>query len=288
MGLRQPPAFLDFQSPYNTSKVVIQSIPYEHTTSYIKGTSKAPFEILNASREVEFFDEELKINTSEIGIHTLKPLPCQKKGNKIFADITSATEKLLKDRKFILTLGGEHTITPFIVKAYTKFFENLSILVIDAHADLRAEYQGTIYSHACASYLTRKYAPIVEVGVRALSLEEAKLIRRERIPVFYDYMIQKNKNWLQDVLRCLSNNVYVSVDFDGLEPSLMPAVGTPVPGGISWWQTIKLLKTVSEGKNVVGMDFVELCPSIKAPHAIFTAAKLIYKALGYALKKLLD
>lgn len=286
MALRQPPAFLDSQSPYDTSKVVIQSIPYEQTTSYIKGTSKAPFEILNASREVEFFDEELKINTNEIGIHTLKPLPCPAKGNKIYAHISSATEKLLHDRKFIVTLGGEHTITPFIVRAYTKFFDNLSVLVIDAHADLRAEYQGTIYSHACASYLTRKYAPIVEVGVRALSLEEAKLIKKERIPVFYDYIIQKNKNWIPDVLRCLAKNVYISVDFDGLEPSLMPAVGTPVPGGISWWQTIELLKKVSEKKNVVGMDFVELCPSINAPQAIFTAAKLIYKALGYVFRKI--
>lgn len=285
MGLKVAPAFLDFQSPYNTSKVVIQSIPYEHTTSYIKGTSKAPLEIIRASREVELYDEELHILTHKIGIHTLKPLHYKGKGNKIFVDISHLTEKFLKEGKFIVTLGGEHTITPFIVKAYTKFCKNFSVLVIDAHADLRSEYQGTSYSHACASYLTRKYAPVVEVGVRALSVEEAKLIKKERIPVFYDYMIQKNKNWIQDVLKCLSKNVYVSVDFDGLEPSLMPAVGTPVPGGISWWQTIELLKTVTEKKNVLGMDFVELCPSLNASHAIFTAAKLIYKVIGYVFRK---
>jgi agmatinase len=277
--------FLDLQSPYNSSKVVIQSIPYERTTSYLKGTGKAPLEILRASREVEFYDEESMQLTYKIGIHTLKPYNIKGKGEKALSGITSSTEKLLKDKKFIVTLGGEHTITPFIVRAHTRFFKDLSVLVIDAHADLRNEYQGTIYSHACASYLTRKFAPIVEVGVRALSVEEANLIRDEKIPVFYDFVVQKNKNWIKNVLKCLSNNVYVSVDFDGLEPSLMPAVGTPVPGGISWWQTIELLRRVADKKNIVGMDFVELCPAINAPQAIFAAAKLIYKAIGYVFRK---
>lgn len=283
MGSKSLSAFLDFQSPYEKSRIVINSISYEQTTSYIKGTARAPEEIIRASREVELYDEELGILTYRIGIHTLKPLKLKKKS--AFAEISSITEKLLSDKKFIVTLGGEHTITPFIVRAYTKFFKNLSVLVIDAHADLRSEYQGTIYSHACASYLTRKYATVVEVGVRALSLEEAKLIKEERIPVFYDYMIQKNKTWIQDVLKCLSENVYVSVDFDGLEPSLMPAVGTPVPGGVSWWQLIELLRRVAEKKKVVGMDFVELCPAVNATHAVFTAAKLIYKAIGFVFNK---
>jgi len=285
MGLKVLPAFLDFQTPYNSARLVIQSIPYEHTTSYIRGTSKAPLEIIKASKEVEFYDEELRTITHKIGIHTLKPFQYKRKGHKIFPQISHSTEILLKDGKFIVTLGGEHTITPFIVKAFTKFFKNLSVLVIDAHADLRTEYQGTIYSHACTSYLTRKYAPVVEVGIRALSIEEANLIKKERIPVFYDYKIQKNKNWVRDVLKCLTKNVYLSVDFDGLDPILMPAVGTPVPGGISWWQSMELLKAITKEKNVVGMDFVELCPSINAPHAIFTAAKLIYKAIGYVFRK---
>ncbi len=281
------PAFLDLHIPYDQSRVVIQSIPYERTTSYIKGTSKAPLEIIKASREVEFYDEELCDLTHKIGIHTLEPLPCKGVEKKIFTAISDSTERHLKEGKFIVTIGGEHTITPFIVKAYKKFFKNFSVLVIDAHADLRKEYQGTPYSHACASYLIRKYAPLVEVGVRALSIEEAKLIEKEQIPVFYDYKIRSNKHWIKDVLKCLQKNVYISVDFDGLEPSLMPAVGTPVPGGISWWQTIELLKRVGKEKNVLGMDFVELCPSINAPHALFTAAKLIYKAIGYSFRKII-
>lgn len=285
MPNRKFPAFLDFQSEYKNSKVVIQSIPFEKTTSYIRGTSRAPFEILLASREVELYDEELDFHTHNIGIHTLNPMRCAGDKRRTFERITSETEKLIIDKKFVVSLGGEHTITPFIVRAFANYYKKLSVLVIDAHADLRREYQNSPYSHACASNLTRNFAPVTLVGVRALSIEESLLIKKEKIPVFYDHQIQKDKNWISKVLSTLKENVYISIDFDGLDPSVMPAVGTPVPGGINWWQLLELLKSVGRSRRIVGLDFVELCPSIKAPYAVFTAAKLVYRAIGYATNK---
>jgi len=279
--------FLDYQEDLDKSKVVILPIPFERTTSYLKGTSRGPQAIINASCEVEFYDEELDIETYRIGIHTLKPLNCKGNPSKVLARITETVTELLMKKKFPVAIGGEHTITPFIVKAFSKFFQDLSVLTIDAHADLRSEYQGTPLSHACASYMTRRIASTVLVGIRAYSKDEAELIKKERIKAYPAHGIRKNKNWIQSILKDLKSHVYLSVDMDGLDPCVIPAVGTPVPGGLDWWQTLDLIKTVAERKKIVGLDFVELCPSTESVHSDFITARLIYKTIGYIFSRVL-
>ncbi|HEY4716897.1 MAG TPA: agmatinase [bacterium] len=275
-------AFLADQTPFAESKIVILPIPYEKTTSYIHGTALAPRAILHASREVEFYDEEADAEVFyKTGIHTLPQIPCNGKTEQILKRIESTAEKHIKKNKFLVSIGGEHTITYPLVKAHSKHFKNLSVLIIDAHADLRSEYQGSPFSHACAAYLIRNIANITLTGIRAYSEAEAQLIKRERINTFPSFRIHRNRKWIDDVLHTLTENVYVSVDLDGIDPSLMPSVGTPVPGGLTWEEATNLLRRVSEKKLIVGMDFVELCPSKYLSYSDFTAAKLIYKAICY-------
>lgn len=277
--------FLDKQEDFNKSTIVIFPVPFERTTSYKKGTVYGPEAILKASAEVEFYDEELESETFTSGIHTMQEIKCRGSTEKFFEKIRMTADNLLRSGKFIVALGGEHSITPALVQAHKNHYRDLSVLIIDAHADLRSEYQGSSLSHACTSFQTRKYADIVITGIRAYSKEEAELIRKEKIKVYPAHIIKKERKWISHILNDLTKHVYLSFDLDGLDPSIMPAVGTPVPGGLDWWEAIELIKNVAANKKIVGMDFVELCPLPQLFYADFTAAKLIYKALGYIFSR---
>ena len=274
----------DSFSSYTTSKVVILPFPYEKTTCFIKGAEKGPAAIIRASKGMELYDEELG-NVFEIGICTLKGLKIDKKPEEIVGIVNNNIIKLLKDNKFPVIFGGEHSITYGVVKAVKEKYAELSVLQIDAHADLRDEFEGTKYSHACTMKRTMEICPIVPVGIRSLSFEESKLIKERKLKIFWAKDIVGNDEWFDDAISRLSRNVYITIDLDAFDPSIVPSVGTPEPGGLGYYQVLRFLKKVCEKRNVVGFDVVELCPNEKDISSDFTAARLVYKLIGYKFIK---
>lgn len=278
-------------STYENSKIVIYSAPLENTVSYGAGTKNGPKEILKASHYVEFYDEEMKRELcfdegiATLAISNFDKLKSKSAINKIEKDVTS----LLSDDKFVAMLGGEHTVTLGSVLAHNKIYDNLSILQIDAHSDLRENYEGNKYSHA--SVMSRIYEfnkNIVQVGIRAQCKDEGDLIKKDKIKTFFARDIRKadsKQKWQNEVVKNLSKNIYVTFDIDGLDPTIVPATGTPEPGGLLWDETLDLLNLIGKKKNIVGIDLVELAPSKFHTASNYIAAKLLYKMLNYAFQK---
>ena len=273
-------------SAYETSRAVIFPVPLERTTTYEHGTRNGPAAILAASRNMELYDDELELETyKEVGIHTLAPIDTMDGTlDEVLSELFTAQCALLEDEKFPVALGGEHSLTPPLVSAVAKKYKNLSVLQIDAHADLRAEYQGNPSSHACAMRRVLEFCPAVQVGIRSLSEEEAEAIPKLRTKIYWakDIIRAPLKNWIAKVLSDLSANVYLTIDLDGFDPSLVPATGTPEPGGLDWHQVTSLIRAVASHKKIVGMDLVELLPQPGHHASDFLAAKLVYKCLGYS------
>ena len=272
-------------STYETSRATIFPVPLERTTTYEHGTRNGPAAILAASRNMELYDEELELEPyKEIGIHTLPPIDTMDGMlDEVLTELFTAQCALLEDEKFPVALGGEHSLTPPLVSAVAKKYKDLSVLQIDAHADLRDEYQGNPSSHACAMRRVLEFCPAVQVGIRSLSVEEAEAVPKLKTNVYWakDIIRAPLKPWIAKVLADLSPNVYLTIDLDGFDPSLVPATGTPEPGGLDWHQVTSLVRAVASHKKIVGMDVVELLP-LPGHHASdFLAAKLIYKCLGY-------
>ena len=265
-------------SKYESSKVVILPVPYEGTTTYRTGTRHGPEAIISASRNLELYDEELKKETCEIGIHTFDELEPLSSPQDMVHRVEEVGDGLLQDGKFVVMLGGEHTLSLGIVKALKKRHPSLSVLSLDAHADLRDSYSGTPFSHACAMRRISEIAPIVEVGVRSLSREEARFMEEKGVAVYGPREIEGKR---EEIATKLSDDVYVTIDLDVLDPSIMPSVGTPEPGGLLWPETLAFLQEIAKNKKVIGFDILELCPTPGNPAPDFTAAKLIYRFLGY-------
>lgn len=270
------------------AKFVIQQIPYEHTSSYLSGSAKGPQAIVDASHFVEFYDEELDCETYRSGgIATLDELEFEDAVNeKAISLIEKQTDELINKGKYVVSLGAEHTVTFGFVKSHAKIYKNLSVLQLDAHSDLRMEYQGNPLSHA--SVMARIYdmgIPMVQVGIRAQCKEEADLIKKsEKIHTYYAHRIRKDAGWMQDAVNKLSENVYLTIDADGFDPSIVPAVGTAEPNGLFWDETLTFLKMVFEQKNVVGFDVVECAPAEGSILSEYTLAKLVYRLIGYKTK----
>lgn len=289
LGIKQNFLAIDKKySNYKDSEIVIVSAPLEKTVSYGKGTSKGPKEILNASHYVEFYDEELNRELCfEKGICSLpelnlSKLPISKAIDKIYKEVS----KHLDAGKFVVTLGGEHSLSVAPIKAHHERFENLSILQIDAHSDLRESYEGSKYSHASVMARVAEFnTNIVQVGIRAQSKDESDFRKKNQIRTFYSREIKLGMygdNWQELVSKSLTENVYITFDVDGFDPSFLVATGTPEPGGLFWDETMNLLKIIGLDKNIVGIDVVELAPSKSHPSSSFVTAKLVYKMLNYA------
>jgi len=272
-------------SQYETSRAVIFPVPLERTTTCEHGTSDGPAAILKASRNMALYDEELELEPyKEVGIHTLPPIDTMDGTlNEVLTELFTAQCALLEDDKFPIALGGEHALTPPLVSAAARKYKNLSVLQIDAHADLRDEYQANPSSHACTMRRVVEVCPAVQVGVRSLSVEEAKAIPHLRTKIFWanDIVRAPLKGWIAKVLSDLSPNVYLTIDLDGFDPSIIPATGMPEPGGLDWHQVTSLVRAVAGHKKIVGMDVVELRPQPDDHASDFLAAKLVYKCLGY-------
>lgn len=270
---------------YENARVVIQQIPYEHTSSYIAGSDKGPEAIVAASHFVEFYDEELDQETYRyVGIATLAPTDFTDTIDAAAVEkIRLQTSLLLNDGKFVVSLGAEHTVTLGFVKAHLEKFPNLSVLQIDAHSDLRAEYQGNPYSHA--SVMARVHdlgVPLVQVGIRAQCKEEAELRKSSvNIHTWYAHQLWNDDAWIDACIDKLSDEVYLTIDADGFDPSVCPAVGTAEPGGLTWIQGCKLFRRLAERKKVIGFDIVEIAPRETDIITEFSMAKLCYKMIGY-------
>lgn len=270
---------------FENAKVVIQQVPYEHTSSYIAGSDKGPAAFIEASHFVEFYDEELDQETYRFtGIATLEEMDFR---GRINADAIDAIEKqtseLLDAGKYVVSLGAEHTVTLGFVKAFLKKYPDLSLIQIDAHSDLRAAYQGNEYSHASVmARIHDLHVPLVQIGIRAQCIEESQLIKSSPIiNTWYAHQLWDNDEWIDACIDKLSDHVYLSIDADGFDPSVTPAVGTAEPGGLSWIQGCKLFRRLAERKKVVGFDIVEIAPRKTDIITEFSMAKMCYKIIGY-------
>jgi len=271
---------------FDSARVVIFPIPFDRTTSYVPGTRTGPHEILVASSHMELWDEETQTDVHSIGIYTLPEIEFPfATMEEVVAELRRVAVEILNRDKFPIFLGGEHSITPPLVDALASRHSNLSVLQIDAHADLRREYMGTPHSHACAMRRTLEFAKTTQVGIRSLSTEEAADIPSLNTTIFYDYNMRNDANWMDRVVDTLTENVYITIDVDGFDPAIMPATGTPEPGGLSWYEGLSLLRKVIEKRNVVGWDIVELSPMGGNVAPNFLCAKLIYKMLAYKFGK---
>jgi agmatinase len=273
---------LPTRTDFDSARVVILPIPLDRTTSYVGGTRNGPHEILVASSHMEIWDEETDSDVSTVGIFTLPEMEFPFATlDEVAAEIRRVTSEIISRDKFPVFLGGEHSITGPIVAAMAQKYSGLSVLQLDAHADLRDIYMGTPHNHACAMRRALEYARATQVGIRSLSPEEAAAAPTLPTEIFYDFNMRNEDNWIERVVDSLGETVYITIDVDGFEPSIMPATGTPEPGGLSWYETLALLRRVIESRNVVGCDVVELAPipGMVAPN--FLCSKLIYKILSY-------
>ena len=267
---------------WQESRAVILPIPFERTVSYGQGTAHGPGEILAASAQVELWDEEVGADVHPRGMFTAPAMDLSVESlDEAMATIRATAGRVLDLKKFLVSLGGEHSITSPLVAAAAERVPGVSVLQIDAHADLRETYLGERHSHACAMRRTLEHAPVVQVGIRNLSEDEAQALPGLRSTVFYDWNMRQDPRWIDRVVEALSADVYITIDLDGLDPAFMPATGTPEPGGLSWHETLALLRRTFERRRVVACDIVELCPipGMHAPN--FAAARLVYKLLSY-------
>ena len=272
------PTTTDFEH----ARVVIFPIPLDRTTSYVPGTRNGPHEILVASAHMELWDEETQTDVHSIGIFTLPEMEFPFGSmDDVVGEIRRVTTELVSRDKFPFILGGEHSITPAVVSALAAKHPGLSVLQIDAHADLRDSFMGTPHNHACAMRRTLEFARTTQVGIRSLSPEEAAAAPALTTEIFYDFNMRANADWVDRVVDSLSEQVYITIDVDGLDPAIMPATGTPEPGGLSWYEALTLLRRVIERRSVVGCDLVELSPIPGHVAPNFLCAKLIYKILSY-------
>lgn len=273
-------------SDLKKSPVVVLPVPFERTTSYGKGTANGPAAFLRASQSMELYDEELGGEPCDIGIATAPPFhPEAFDMEAAMAELDAECHRFMAAGKFLLTVGGEHSLSIAPVRAAQRVFGEIGIVQFDAHADLREEFEGTCYSHA--SVMRRVFDEGVRslpIGIRSLSAPEAELVRRHKIPVVWGHELEPAaalEKRFDALLRKLPKKVYLTFDIDFFDPSLVPATGTPEPGGGQWYPTLRLLRKIFAAKEVVAMDIVELAPIGGHPSSDFIAAKLAYKCIGY-------
>lgn len=286
------PAFLRLDAPAREPVVAVLPVPYERTTSWGRGTENGPAALLLASHYVELYDEELDAEPYRIGIETLPSLDVDGSDESALQRMSAAAAAALRNGRFLAAVGGEHTVTPALVRGVRDAAgRDLGVVQFDAHADLRQTYGGTAWNHACAmSRVLDLGLPTLAVGIRSLTRPEAGRIVDERLPILWaeqlDALPRPDLEVLFDgLLASLPDTVYLTFDLDFFDPSVLPATGTPEPGGGTWYQALALLRRLFERKHVIAMDVVELAPIRDNPASDFTAAKLLYKCIGYRFRR---
>ena len=270
-------------SSLDTARVVVLPVPYDSTTSFRGGARAGPRAIIEASYNLEDYDTELGADVSRVGIHTSDAIEPHMAGPKQMVErVRQCVAEYVGQGKVVAMLGGEHSISVGSVAALQGAYSDLSVLFLDAHADFRDEYMDTGWGHACVARRIHERCPVVLFGTRSASSEEVELLADNRVPTFYWPPSGDFESQVKEVTHLLSPDVYVSVDLDVLDPAIMSAVGTPEPGGLDWWQVTGLLRAVAERRRIVGFDVTELCPAEGPSACAYTAAKLVYKVIGYS------
>ncbi|MFC1793933.1 agmatinase [Planctomycetota bacterium] len=264
------------------AKVVVIPVPYDDTSTWIKGADKGPAAIIEASAHMELYDIETDSEIYKQGIFTAEPVAGQQLPEEMVEMVAEQVQGYLENDKFVVVVGGEHSVSIGSVRAHAAKNADITTLQLDAHSDLRDEYEGSRYNHACTMARIVELCPIIQVGIRSMDSSEKKALDTNRVIFAQD--ISSNKNWIEKVLSKLSQNVYITIDLDVFDPSIMPSTGTPEPGGLLWYDVLGLLRTVFEKRNVVGFDVVELCPDDRNKAPDFLGAKLIYKLLSYKFR----
>ena len=274
-------------SSFETARILVWPIAYEGTVSYGGGTGRGAAAIIDASRNMELYDEETDAEVYKLGIHTLDESTSIDPPERMMNSLYDRAKQLAASDKFIAMIGGEHSVSAPVIRAHAEKYPNLSVLQIDAHADLRDTYDGTPYSHASimARVVKDMRIPAVQVGIRSISVDEARVIDGLPTRIFWAKDIVGRDDWWDDAVNGLTENVYLTIDIDGLDPSLVSATGTPEPGGLGWYETIGLLRTLARKRRVVGMDLTEYSDVKGQNAAAFLCAKLIYKTLGFVFEK---
>ena len=278
------------QTTYDRAKVVILPIPYEKTTTYRQGCQNGAAAIIEASNQLEAYDIELEREIcNEVGIYTVEAIASTITNPNLTPEAmleitTNRVLELIADGKFVIAIGGEHSITAGVVKAYQQVVsEPFTVIQIDAHGDMRHSYEGSIYNHACVMRRVLDLGlPTLPIGIRSICLEEAQLIKDKQIKIVWAKDIDQDSNWIEKAIALIpTEKVFITIDLDGLDPSLMPGVGTPEPGGLNWYEITSFLRAVFTKYKVIGCDVMELAPTSDSVVSEFTAAKLVYKLIGY-------
>ncbi len=266
----------------SNAKILLVSIPYDRTSTWGKGADKGFGAFLDAAENMELYDIETNTSVYKKGIHILPEICIDKDPEIMVAHVKSEVECMLGLNKFLTFFGGEHSISIGIIKAYNQEYQDLTVLQLDAHADLRAEYGGSKYNHACALHEASLNTNLIQVGIRSMDESELQYLNRDKCFMAQD--IVDNDMWMDNAIAQMGENVYLTIDMDVFDPSIMPSTGTPEPGGMHWYQTLRFLKKVFEQKHIVGFDMVELAPENTNKCPDFLAAKLYYKLLSYKFK----
>jgi len=265
---------------YSTSKVAVLPVAYDGTSTWVKGADKGPYALLEASANMEVYDIETNSEVYRIGIFTDEIMEGDfSSPDQMVNAVRSRTLKLINDGKLVATIGGEHSVSIGAVQAHARTYDHLTVLQIDAHADMRSSYEGSPYNHACVMARVKELCPVVQVGIRSMDSSEKTNIDPHR--VFWAHQLVANNSWMDEAIDLITPNVYITFDLDGFDPSIFPSTGTPEPGGLLWYPTLTFLRKVIESRNLVGFDIVELCPNPLDKSSDFLAAKLLYKILSY-------
>lgn len=262
-----------------TSKIVIIPVPYDGTSTWQKGADKGPQAFLDASENMELYDIETDSEVYKEGVFLADAITENESPEAVVEAVHQTTKKYINRNKFVTVFGGEHSISIGTIRAFNECFPNLTVLHIDAHADLRKEYEGSSCNHACAVYEANQTTNLVQVGIRSMDISEKREMNLDK--VFFAHDMAVNEDWMDDVIDQLTSNVFITFDLDALDPSILPSTGTPEPGGLFYYETLEFLQRVFDEKNVVGFDMVELCPNENEKSSDFLAAKLFYKMLSY-------
>lgn len=262
-----------------TAKVVLIPVPYDGTSTWGKGADKGPDAFLDASENMELYDIETDSEVYKQGIHLTNPVTENDSPETMVDAVHKVTKAYIKRNKFVTLFGGEHSISIGSIKAFNECFDNLTVLHIDAHADLRESYDGTRCNHACAVHEASQSTNLIQIGIRSMDAIEKTFMDGEK--TFFAHDMVNDEYWMDKVIDLMTGNVFITFDLDALDPSILPSTGTPEPGGLFWYETLEFLKQVFEEKNVVGFDIVELCPNAQDKSSDFLAAKLYYKMLSY-------
>jgi agmatinase len=242
-----------------TAKVVLIPVPYDGTSTWQKGAHKGPEAFLEASENMELYDIETDNEVYKEGVYLAEAVTENTTPEKMVEAVHSEVKKYINKNKFVTIFGGEHSISIGTIRAFDECFNNLTVLHIDAHADLRKEYDGSTCNHACAVYEANQNVNLVQVGIRSMDISETRVMNKDK--VFFAHDMAVNEYWMDDVIDQLTGNVFITFDLDALDPSIMPSTGTPEPGGLFYYETLEFLKKVFTERNVVGFDIVELCPN---------------------------